>query len=562
MIKSLLIRNYALIHQLGIRPSEKFNTITGETGAGKSIMLGAIGLLLGNRADSRALFSDDQKCVIEALFDIRDYDLVELFEEAGLDYSDECILRREISPGGKSRAFINDTPVNLDLMKQVGDHLVDIHSQRDTLLLGSPTYQLGIVDAYAGNSEMLGRYMRAYRQYREQHRALEELERQAQEMKREADYHRFLYDELAHADLKPGEQETLEEEMRIMEHAGEIQTRLLASTENLDSSEQSITGLLQQVRRDLEHISRFSAHFAPLRDRLEACYIELKDIAGELQRENERIDFDGKRQAEVQERLSTIYRLMQKHHAGALEEIIDLQAELGEKVGRVLNIDNELESGCKKLQALREEVEKLGLKLRKERERAAIPIVKELEKVLKLLEMPHARILIQMDNQDPGPSGMDDLRILFSANAGIAPAEIRNVASGGEFSRLMFAVKYVLAGHTSLPTIIFDEIDSGVSGEVALRLVGMMQEMAERHQVIAITHLPQIAARGNAHFYVYKIQENGQTLSRVRLLSNVQREEEIGRMIGGDRPSSAALQSARELMAGTEQADGAEAGEF
>ena len=562
MIKSLLIRNYALIQQLGIRPSAKFNTITGETGAGKSIMLGAIGLLLGNRADSRALFSDDQKCVIEALFDIRDYDLAELFEEAGLDYSDECILRREISPGGKSRAFINDTPVNLDLMKQVGDHLVDIHSQRDTLLLGSPTYQLGIVDAFAGNSEVLGRYMRAYRQYREQHRALEELERQAQEMKREADYHRFLYDELAQADLKPGEQETLEEELRIMEHAGEIQTRLLTSTENLDSSEQSITGLLQQVRRDLEHISRFSTHFVPLRDRLETCYIELKDIAGELQRENERIDFDGKRQAEVQERLSAIYRLLQKHHAGALKELIDLQAELGEKVGRVQNIDNELDSGRITLQALRGEVEKLGLKLRKERERAAIPIVKELEKLLKLLEMPHARILIQMDNQDPGPSGMDDLRILFSANAGIAPAEIRNVASGGEFSRLMFAVKYVLAGHTSLPTIIFDEIDSGVSGEVALRLVGMMQEMAERHQVIAITHLPQIAARGNAHFYVYKIQENGQTLSRVRLLSNVQREEEIGRMIGGDRPSSAALQSARELMAGTEQADGAEAGEF
>jgi DNA repair protein RecN (Recombination protein N) len=562
MIKSLYIRNYALIQQLGIRPSARLNTITGETGAGKSIMLGAIGLLLGNRADSRSLFREDQKCVIEALFDVRAYELRALFEEAELDYADECILRREVSPGGKSRAFINDTPVNLDLLKRVGDHLVDVHSQRDTLLLGSPSYQLGIVDTYAANRDTLRRYQAQYQRYREQQKILAELARQAEEMKREADYHKFLYDELQQAALQAGEQESLEEELRIMEHAEEIRTRLSAACERLENSEQSAAEMLQQARRDLEQVSRFAAHFSPLHTRLEACTIELRDIAGELQRELDRIDFDETRQTLVQDRLSLLYRLLQKHQAAGLDELLQIQDRLGEQVGRVDSIDEELQAAAAGLAGLEEELRRIGQELRSSRVEAAGPLVEHLERLLRALEMPHASIRIQMEEQEPGPAGMDDLRILFSANVGVAPAELRNVASGGEFSRLMFAVKYVLAGSTALPTVIFDEIDSGISGEVAIRLVQMMEEMARRHQVIAITHLPQIAARGNAHFYVYKEQDNGQTASRIRLLDRAQREEEIARMIGGDRPSKAALESARELMAGSEQATEAEAGEF
>jgi len=548
MLQKLYIKNYALIQDLRMDPSPNFNTITGETGAGKSIMLGALGLLLGNRADTKVLFEDGQKCIIEGVFDVSSYSINSLFEENDLDYLDESIIRREISSSGKSRAFINDTPVTLDVMKLFGNYLVDVHSQRDTYLLGSPVYQLHIIDGFAQNAPILQDYKKAYLTFKKFEKAYNDIKHQAEELSKEADYNHFLLDELDKAEIKAGEQAGLEEELQIIEHAEEIKSKLFESMEILDRSEVSVNSSLQQVAKNISSISKYAEHFNPLNDRLESCLHELSDITKEIEAEGHKVEFDKERQEEVNEKLSLIFQLLQKHHIKTETELFEIRESLRQKVTRVQNMDDELEDARVIMAEAETKVLSIGKQLSSSRSKIIPEFKKQLEKLLQDLAMPHATIQIDQVEIEPTSAGLDKISLLFSANAGIAPDELKKVASGGEFSRLMFSIKYLLAGKTSLPTIIFDEIDSGISGEVAMKMVKMMKEMASRHQVVAITHLPQIAASGDKHYFVFKAHENSKSISKIRQLDTTEREYEIAKMIGGDNPSETSLQNARELL--------------
>ncbi len=548
MLKNLLIKNYALIQHLHMEPSPSFNTVTGETGAGKSIMLGALGLLLGNRADTKVLFESGMKCVIEGTFDISDQNLNEVFNELELDYLDETIIRREISPSGKSRAFINDTPVTLDIMKAIGNYLVDIHSQRDTYLLGTSTHQMRIIDGYAQNKDLLDQYRLTFKKFKKLEREYNALKIHAEEINKEADYNHFLLEELEKANILQGELEELEEEQQIIEHAEEIKGKLFECLEMLEHSEYAINSGLQVVSRNIAQISKFAEHFEPLKTRLENCFHELKDIAKEIENESHKVDFDKGRQEEVQERLGLLYHLFQKHHVNSVVELIEIREKLRSKVDQALNIDDELSTANEQLEQLEKKLNLEGEKLTRSRTSILDRFKKELELLLKELAIPQAIIDIKHLQTLPSENGMDKVVILFSANAGISPDELKNVASGGEFSRLMFCIKYILAGKTSLPTIIFDEIDTGISGEIAMKLVKMMKEMSSRHQVVVITHLPQIAASGDEHYFVFKENADGRSVSKIRKLEPEERKVEIAKMIGGDQPSVAALDSAKELL--------------
>jgi DNA repair protein RecN (Recombination protein N) len=548
MIRKLLIKNYALIQDLRLDPSPHFNTITGETGAGKSIMLGALGLLLGNRADTKVLFEDENKCVIEGVFDVSNLNMEALFDESDLDYQHETIMRREISATGKSRAFINDTPVTLDVMSSFGNRLVDIHSQRDTFLLGSATYQLHIIDGYAKNIDILDEYRTAYKIFRQRESAFLEMKNQAEALNKEADYNHFLLEELDKSSLREGEQAELEEELQIIEHAEEIKSKLFECMELMERSEYALLPALKQIVKNIASVGKYGEHYNLLRDRLEACLHELIDIGEEIEKETQKIDFDKKRQEEVSEKLSIIFQLLQKHQANSEPELISIRESLRVKVERVKNMDSELDAAKKSMEQSETMLLSIGRKLSASRASVITAFKQELEKLLHDLAMPHATIKIEQSEIFPSSGGLDKISILFSANAGIAPDDLKKVASGGEFSRLMFAIKYLLAGKTYLPTIIFDEIDSGISGEVALKMVKMMKEMSLRHQVVAITHLPQIAASGDRHYFVFKDHVNARSVSKIKRLEDREREIEIAKMIGGDNPSEISIENARELL--------------
>jgi len=548
MIKSLLIKNYALIQNLQMEPSPNFNTITGETGAGKSIMLGALGLLLGNRADTKVLFEEGQKCIIEGVFNVTNQNLKNLFTSFELDYQDDTIIRREISPAGKSRAFINDTPVTLDIMKELGNFLVDVHSQRDTYLLSTSTHQMRMIDGYAQNSELVSKYKSIFKEFKKHEVEYNALKLHAEELNKESDYNHFLHEELEKASINEGELEHLEEELKIIEHAEEIKSKLFECQELMENSEFSIHSGLQIVAKNLLQITNLAEHFEPLKSRLESSFHELKDIAKEIENESHKVDFDKERQDEVQERVGLLYQLFQKHHTNTEKELIEIREALRIKVDKAMNMDDELLKAKEQYEQLENKLNFAGNELTNSRKAVLINFKKELESLLKELAMPHAIINITHEQINPTESGLDKITILFSANAGIAPDELKNVASGGEFSRLMFCIKYILAGKTSLPTIIFDEIDTGISGEIALKLVKMMKEMSSRHQVVAITHLPQIAASGDEHYFVFKENENQRSVSKIKLLKEREREEEIAKMIGGDNPTEITLASARELL--------------
>ncbi len=549
MLKSLVIRNYALIKNLELSPSASFNTITGETGAGKSIMLGALGLLLGNRSDTRVLYENEEKCIIEAVFQLKGLDLEEIFESLELDYAQETIMRREISASGKSRTFINDTPVTLEVMKTVGTYLIDVHSQRDTYLLGSPTYQLNIIDGLSKNAPILHEYRTAYKQYKELEATYNRLLESSEQLKKEADYNHFLYEELVKSRLSEGELSALEEELRIIEHAEEIKARLFESAELLDQGEIAVLPALQKVIKNLQSVSQFAEHFVPMKERMHSAMLEMTDIAREINSELQKIDYDSDRQNEIQERLSLLYQLSQKHQAATEKDLIVIRDSLKEKVEKVQNLDAELENARKSMTNSYEQLTSIGGKLQQSRLAVVNGFKTGLEALLKELAMPHAAVEIRHGSIPPTANGLDKFNILFSANTGIAPDELKNVASGGEFSRLMFGIKYLLTDYSALPTIIFDEIDTGISGEVALKMAKMMKAMASHHQVIAITHLPQIAASGDTHYFVFKEIIDNRSVTMIKALNDAERVMEIAKMISGDNPTQGALQSARELIA-------------
>ncbi|GAB2549403.1 DNA repair protein RecN [Rufibacter soli] len=549
MLVELKIKNYALIEQLELQPSPLLNIITGETGAGKSIMLGAIGLLLGNRADSKLLFNQDQKCVIEGAFNVSEYHLERFFEEEDLDFEPVSLLRREISPTGKSRAFVNDTPVTLETLRRIGDQLMDIHSQHDTLLLGDPVYQLNILDLYAQNEGLRAQYGSAYRTYRKLEKEFKDLEGQLAQSQKELDYNTYLLNELSEANLQAEEQESHEVELKQLEHAEEIKLKLSQALQYISESEYNAAGAMKDASHLVGQVTEYGETFQSLKERLDSCLIELNDIAGELEDAERKTEADPQRAEQLQERLDLIYTLQRKHQVRTVEELLALQAELEVKVSSVHNLDAAIEKTKVALAAALQEVEAQAQKLSESRTSVFGTFQDELHRLLSELGMPNARVVVEHKVSAPAATGIDVVNILFSANKGAAPQTLSKAASGGEFSRLMLCVKYLLADKTALPTIIFDEIDTGISGEIAVKVGKMMQQMSQKHQLICISHLPQMAAQGDTHYFVYKEDRAERTVSRIRQLSHDERVVEIAQMIAGANPSENAYQSAKELLA-------------
>lgn len=550
MLRHLTIKNYALIRFLEMEPSAHLNVITGETGAGKSIMLGAIGLLMGNRAETRVLWDENEKCVIEGIFDIKPYKLETLFREADLDYEDNTFIRREISPGGKSRAFINDTPVTLEILRKLGNHLMDIHSQHETLELGNQYFQLQLIDAFAENHLLRDAYSEAWSAFVCARKNFDQLNSEAASLRQEADYVNFQLEELVRATLEANEQEELEKEMKVMEHAEEIKTRFHAILQLMNGSELSVQHALAEVRNHLQTVSGWSKAYEELCQRFESVRLELEDITSELEREEIRVEFDPARAELVKERLSTIYRLLKKHRMTDVGELLGFQESLEKKALVTSNLDESLERSREALNAAEANLKRKAESLRDSRKKAFDPLRSQIVTLLQELGIPNASLSTELKETPPGPSGADKVDILFSANKGIPPGPLAQVASGGEFSRLMFCIKYVMAEKSAMPTLVLDEIDNGVSGEIAMKLGKLMTEMSKTHQLIAISHLPQIAARGQAHYFVYKDNSDKKTISNIRRLNETERVEEVAKMIGGNKPSKIALENARELLAG------------
>ena len=548
MLQNLIIKNYALIEHLVLTPDRALNIVTGETGAGKSIILGAIGLLLGNRADTKTLYNPAEKCVIEGEFNISGYIIKNIFEEEELDYEEHCIIRREISPQGKTRAFVNDTPVNLETLRRVTSQLMDVHSQHDNLLLGANEYQLQIVDTYAQNHVVLDKYRDDFHSYNVANQSYKQLVNEAKESKKEFDFNAFLLDELQKVKLKIGELEVMEQELNKLENAEEVKSKLTTAALYLNASDQSIIAYLGGAVASMNGISNYGEQYNQLRGRLQSCLIELKDVAIEVESEAENMELDNEKISTIQLRLDTIYNLLQKHQVKTDRELMDVQKDLERKVSKVLNMDEALEKAKAQVEKTEKVMLKSGEGLSKSR-MMVLPIMeKQLADLLKDLGMPNASLKIENEIIKPSNTGTNIINLLFSANKGIKPQPIKNVASGGEFSRLMLAIKYILANKRALPTIIFDEIDTGISGEVSIKVGNMMREMSRSHQLIAITHLHQIAAQGSVHYFVYKDNSSAKTVSRIKKLTNEERVMEIAQMIGGQNPSKAVVENAREIL--------------
>ena len=548
MLQNLFIKNYALIKELSIKPSGRFNIITGETGAGKSIILGAVGLLLGKRADTKALLNQQEKCVIEAGFNIGDYALEDLFGQWDLDYEPITIIRREITPSGKSRAFVNDTPATLDVLKKLSEYLVDIHSQHDNLLLGESRFQLDLVDNFAQNKNMLQEYQSVYHAYIKARNHYQKLLATANEISKEEDYLRFQLDELAKADLHENEQADLEEALKTLENAEEIKSKLHQCLLMLDQDEMAINSHLQAVSYLLSQLARISGQYETYKERIENCLIELKDLTSDLDKSQDKVAFNPEKISEVQDRLSLIYRLQQKHQVDDIAGLLAIFERLSEQVNQAENMEEELQQAKKQKESLYDTLLKKGKALSESRTRCFKGIEEALAGLLQSLGMEDAVIKISSAQVEPTAFGIDEVNVLFSANKGVTPQALKKVASGGEFSRLLFCIKYLLAQKTALPTMVFDEIDTGISGEIAIKMANMMRQMAEKHQVIAISHLPQFAAKGNAHYFVFKDNSESKAVSKIKMLTEEERVLEIAKMIGGDEPTATAFENARELM--------------
>ncbi|GHM98713.1 DNA repair protein RecN [Cytophagales bacterium WSM2-2] len=548
MLTHLSIKNYALIRQLDLEPSANLNVVTGETGAGKSIILGAIGLLLGNRADIKALYDENDKCITEGTFDISAYSLREIFEEENLDYEKQTVIRREVNPAGKSRAFINDTPVTLETMRRIGSRLMDIHSQHETLELGRHQFQLELIDSFAGNEKIRNEYTIRWKSFVKAKKEYESLFNEATTLRQESDFVKFQLEELTKATLKEGEQEKLESELSILEHAEEIKAKLTSIIAQLGQSEYSVAQTLSNVKSEFQSLTGFSKEYEQLLQRIESARIELNDILSEAENANEKTEFDPARSEQVGARLSLIYQLQQKHRLSSISQLLELQSSLQDKADKTSNLDDALATAKEKLKQSETDLRKQADLLSKSRTKVTTSLCKQLISLLKELGIPEAQMTVEMSVTEPTASGIDDVEIMFSANKGIVLRPLAQVASGGEFSRVMFSIKYVMAEKKSLPTLILDEIDTGVSGEVAIRLGNRMKEMAQRHQVIAISHLPQIAAKGDTHYFVFKDNSAKKTESQIRKLESKDRVTEIAKMIGGEKPSAISIENAKELM--------------
>lgn len=551
MLQSLYIQNYALIDTLDICFDTGFSVITGETGAGKSIILGAIGLLLGQRADSKAIKNGANRCIVEARFNISEYRMEAFFEENDLEYDkDECILRRELLASGKSRAFINDVPASLTQMKELGEKLIDVHSQHQNLLLNKEGFQLGVIDLVAQNEKVLLDYKKLYSSYKECCRKLEETIEEAEKNKADEDYVRFQLEQLEEARLYEGEQEELEQEAELLSHAEEIKAGLYKVNETFSSEEQGILPVLKEALNTLRGLNSIYPATEELSDRLENSYIELKDIELEIDRHNENIEFNPERLEIVNERLNLIYSLQQKHRVKTVNELLEIREAYQTRLNAITSSEDLIDELTEEKEKLSKQVIKLAAELTKQRKSAAKEIEKQMQSRLIPLGMPNIQFKVELTpDKEPDANGMDKVAFLFSANKNSALQNVATVASGGEIARVMLSIKALIAGTMNLPTIIFDEIDTGVSGEIAEKMACIMQEMGQNgRQVISITHLPQIASLGSAHYKVYKKDNETETTSHIRKLTEEERVEEIAHMLSGSTLTEAAINNAKALL--------------
>lgn len=549
MLASLSIKNYALIDNLSVSFNNGLSIITGETGAGKSILLGGLSLVLGKRADLSSVKNKSEKCIIEAVFDIANYDLKQYFLDLDMDYEPQTIIRREILPSGKSRAFVNDTPVNLDALQGLSNYLIDIHSQHETLELTNNQFQFKVIDALAKNIELLLEYSGNLEQYRTLQKELEELKDFKSEAIKEQDYNLFLLNELDEANLTPGELELLEEEYETLNNVEEIKEKLSLSNQLLNEEQIGILSTLTELKNTIQKLSGISPKYLDLFNRINSSLIELDDVFEEIENFQDQLEADPGRLEQVNSKLQIIHNLFQKHNADSITQLIELKDELADKVSVTENLDNEIIALENKIAKIESSVKGLAKQIHKNREEAIPKLVHQLETILIKLGIPNAQFKLQLSLKDEFFSnGSDELAFLFSANKGANLNELKKTASGGELSRIMLAIKYILSKHVQLPTIMFDEIDSGVSGEISNMMGEIMQQMSKTMQVFTITHLPQIAAKGDIHFKVFKEDDQDQTVTKLVRLNQDERIVEIAQMLGGDKITDSAVLHAKSLL--------------
>ena len=549
MLQQLHISNYALIESLSVDFSESFSVITGETGAGKSILLGALGFVLGGRADTNVLYDKDKKCVVEASFSLNNDSLKPLFEENDLDFETECSFRRELSPTKKTRAFINDTPVSLQTMKEIGSLLVDIHSQHDSLLLTDANFQLRLLDEIAQDQEILTSYKSKYSEFDTCKRKLQELKDMAEKNAAENDFLKFQYEELEKAQLKEGEYTEIEQTLQVMENSEEIKNLLVGANALLENSETAILPQISDLSASLNRLEQLLPATQGMSERIENLKIELKDIAYDLDRMEGDTQFDEEQMQNLQERLDLLNRLMMKHRISDFNELIRFKDELAEKVNAYENIDQEIAKAEKSLKTNEKELKRLADNLHVLRQKASTDFENHVTDLVRQLAMSHAVFKVAVDPTDTfNANGTDKIRFLFSANKGIEVNDIDRVASGGELSRLMLSIKSVVSQYNYIPTLIFDEIDTGVSGEVAAKIGSIMQQMGHSLQLIAITHLPQVASKALHHFFIFKDNNGEKTKSNIKILQAEERITEIAKMLSNDKITPEAIKAAEVLL--------------
>lgn len=549
MLNYLRIQNFALIEQTEVQWSKGLTVITGETGAGKSILLGALGLTLGDRTDANSLLDKTQKCVIEAHFNIESYNLESFFESNQLDYEKTTVIRREITPEGKSRAFVNDTPTTLSVLKSLGNRLIDIHSQHETLLLKETDFQFELVDAFANTTSLFFDYKKQFTQLTKLKKHIESLTAQELQARKELDYLQFQFDELEEASINIGEQQLLENESETLENAEFIKINLAKSSQTISGGDENILAALSQVKQQLQGVSKFGTQFSELYNRVHSLTIELKELGNDIERCNEDVVYDNSRLEEVNAKLDKINRLMKKHGVKSESELLEIKNDIELKLQQFFSLESNIETAKKELSVIEKQCQILAKELSNKRQQSLENIEQNIKTMLSSLSMTNAQFRIELKQQlNLGLNGIDDICFLFTANKGSDFKELHKTASGGELSRLMLCLKALLAERTALPTIIFDEIDTGVSGDVADKIGNILCDMGKSMQVIAITHLPQMASKGNTHLFVYKSDVDERTTSNIKSLSQEERINEIAKMLSTGVPTDIALKNAKELL--------------
>lgn len=549
MIKSLSIQNYAIIESLEINFSKGLTIITGETGAGKSILLGALGLIMGQRADTKSLYDLEQKCSVEALFDISAYQLKSFFKENDLDYDQELVIRREITPSGKSRAFVNDTPTNLKVLQQLSAALIDLHQQFDTLDIHEVSFQLRMLDSLADNNKLLDDYQERFQEYQKNKRRLEQLRAQDEQAAKESEFLQFQFNELSEAGLVDGEQEALESELDTLNNAEDIKKTLSGAFQHLSESEHSVLGQLEQMNLGINQVKDFHPKLKEAQSRFQGLIFEMEELAKEFEEIAETTEYDPERIQEINVRLDVVYRMQTKHQVATIKELLEIQKELDQQLQGFSDVSQQILTLESRLEEDKEALRAMADKLREKRQLVIPGFEKKILALLREMSMEHAQLRIELSGREEfSPTGLDEVQYLFAANKGGRLQLIKDVASGGEVSRLTLATKSLVASSIPLPTLIFDEIDTGISGDVALRMGSILRKLSNDHQVVSITHSPQIASKADVHYFVYKQIKDERTLTNVRELNKDERVRSIAVMLSQNPPSEAAMDNARELI--------------